>query len=41
MYNYNLTFKSSIENDVLEKSVSAAKERIKELKELRETLFKQ
>ena len=40
MYNYNSTFKLSIKNDVLEKSVSAAKERIKELKKLRETLSK-
>ena len=41
MYDYNFTFKLSIENDALEKSVSAAKKRIKELEKLRETLFKQ
>ena len=41
MYDYNSTFESSIENDVLEKNVSAAKERIKELEKLRETLSKQ
>ena len=41
MYDYNFTFKLSIKNNVLEKNVSAAKERIKELKKLRKMLFKQ
>ena len=41
MYNYNFTFKLSIKDNVLKKSVSVIKKRIKKLKKLRKMLFKQ